>query len=96
MTEPPRFEWHAPKAAANRAKHKVTFEEATTVFGDPLGRIADDPRHSQEEERFVLLGQSSRRRLIVVLFTERGEALHLISARKATRREHREYEEAQD
>ena len=96
MTEPPRFEWHAPKAAANRAKHKVTFEEATTVFGDPLGRIANDPRHSQEEERFVLLGQSSRRRLIVVLFTERGEALHLISARKATRREQREYEEAQD
>ena len=96
MTEPPRFEWHAPKAAANRAKHKVTFEEATTVFGDPLGRIANDPRHSQEEERFVLLGKSSRRRLIVVLFTERGEALHLISARKATRREQREYEEAQD
>jgi len=55
LIEPPRFEWHAPKAAANRAKHKVTFEEATTVFGDPLGRIVDDPRHSQEEERFVLL-----------------------------------------
>ena len=96
MPEGVRFEWHGPKAAANVAKHKVTFEEATTVFGDPLGRIADDPRHSQEEERFVLLGQSSRRRLIVVLFTERGEALHLISARKATRREQREYEEAQD
>ena len=95
MTEPPRFEWHAPKAAANRAKHKVTFEEATTVFGDPLARIVDDPRHSQEEERFVLLGQSARRRLLVVLFTERGEAIHLISARKATRRERRDYEEAQ-
>lgn len=95
MTEPPRFEWHAPKAAANRAKHKVTFGEATTVFGDPLGRIVDDPRHSQEEQRFVLLGQSARRRLLVVLFTERGEAIHLISARKATRRERREYEEAQ-
>jgi len=95
LTEPPRFEWHAPKAAANRAKHKVTFEEATTVFGDPLARIVDDPRHSQEEERFVLLGQSARRRLLVVLFTERREAIHLISARKATRRERREYEEAQ-
>ena len=95
MTEPPRFEWHAPKATANRAKHKVTFEEATTVFGDPLARIVDDPRHSQEEERFVLLGQSARRRLLVVLFTERSEAIHLISARKATRRERREYEEAQ-
>ncbi len=95
MIEPPRFEWHAPKAAANRAKHKVTFEEATTVFGDPLGRIVDDPRHSQEEERFVLLGQSAERRLLVVLFTERGEVIHLISAPKATRRERRQYEEAQ-
>lgn len=94
MTEPPRFEWHGPKAAANRAKHKVTFEEAATVFGDPLGRIADDPRHSEREERYVLLGESARRRLLVVMFTERGEAIHLISARTATRRERREYEEA--
>ena len=93
MTERPRFEWYGPKAAANRAKHQVTFEEAATVFGDPLGRIADDPRHSQGEERFVLLGQSDRRRLLVVMFAERGEAIHLISARKATRRERREYEE---
>jgi uncharacterized DUF497 family protein len=94
LTEPPRFEWHGPKAAANRAKHKVTFEEAATVFGDPLGRITDDPRHSEGEERFVLLGQSNRRRLLVVLFTERGDAIHLISARKATRREQKHYEEA--
>jgi len=65
------------------------------VFGDPLGRITDDPRHSQAEERFVLLGQSDRRRLLVVMFTERGEAIHLISARKATRREQRGYEEGQ-
>ena len=96
MTERPRFEWYGPKAAANRAKHQVTFEEAATVFGDPLGRIADDPRHSQGEERFVLLGQSDRRRLLVVMFTERGEAIHLISARKATRRERREYEEGEE
>lgn len=95
MTEPPRFEWHGAKAAANRAKHKVTFEEAATVFGDPLGRITDDPRHSQGEDRFVLLGQSDRRRLLVVMFTERGEAIHLISARKATRRERTKYEESQ-
>ena len=96
MTEPPRFEWYGPKAAINRAKHKVAFEEASTVFGDPLGRITDDPRHSQDEERFVLLGESDRRRLIVVMFTERDEAIHLISARTATRRERREYEEAKD
>ena len=95
MTEPPSFEWQRPKAAANRAKHQVTFEEAATVFGDPLGRIADDPRHSQGEERFVLLGQSDRHRLLVVMFTERGEAIHLISARKATRREQREYEQGE-
>ena len=62
------------------------------MFGDPLGRITDDPRHSEGEERFVLLGQSAKRRLLVVMFTERGEALHLISARKATRRERRQYE----
>ena len=65
------------------------------MFGDPLGRITDDPRHSQGEERFVLLGQSDRRRLLVVMFTERGEAIHLISARRATRRERRKYEESQ-
>jgi hypothetical protein len=95
LTEPerPKFEWYDPKAAANRAKHRVTFEEAATVFSDPLGRIVDDPRHSQGEERFVLLGQSDRRRFLVVMFTERDEAIHLISARKATRRERREYEE---
>ncbi len=93
MSERMKFEWHGPKALANLAKHKVTFEEAMTVFGDPLGRITDDPRHSEGEERFVLLGQSDRRRLLVVMFTERGEAIHLIGARKATRRERREYEE---
>ena len=91
MTEPPRFEWHRSKAATNRAKHKVTFEEASTVFGDPLGRIANDPRHSDGAERFVLLGESDRRHLLVVMFTERDEVIHLISARKATRREQREY-----
>ena len=94
LTETPRFEWHGPKAAANRAKHGVTFDEAATVFGDPFGRIADDPRHSEGEERFVLLGQSDRRRLLVVMFTERSEAIHLISARNATRRERRAYEAA--
>ena len=96
MPEHLRFEWYGPKAAANRAKHKVTFEEAKTVFGDPLGRITDDPRHSEGEERFALLGQSDGRRLLVVLFTERGETIHLISARKATRRERREYEEGEE
>jgi len=60
LPRPLSFEWDARKAANNRAKHKVSFEEAVTVFGDPLGRITDDPRHSEGEERFVLLGQSKR------------------------------------
>ena len=93
MPENLRFEWHGPKAAANLAKHRVTFDEAKTVFADPLGRITDDPRHSEGEEGFALLGQSDRHRLLVVMFTERGETIHLISARKATRRERREYEQ---
>jgi hypothetical protein len=95
LSGPLRFEWNARKAADNRAKHKVSFEEAVTVFGDPLGRITDDPRHSRDEQRFVLLGQSKRRRLLVVMFTERGEVTRLISARKATRRERRGYEEGE-
>ena len=92
MSDTLRVEWDPRKAAVNRAKHKVSFEEAVTVFGDPLGRITDDPRHSETEERYVLLGQSARRRLLVVMFTERGQAIRLISARKTTRRERREYE----
>lgn len=94
MPEPLSVEWHGPKAAANRAEH-ITFEEASTVFADPLGRVTDDPRHSEGEERFVLLGQSDSRRLLVVMFPERGKAIHLINARKATRRERREYEEGE-
>jgi uncharacterized protein len=88
-----RFEWDPRKAKANRAKHGISFQEAVTVFGDPFGCITDDPRHSETEERYVLLGQSARRRLLAVMFTERGEAIRLFSARKATRRERREYEE---
>ena len=81
------------KAARNLAKHGVSFQEAATVFGDPLGRIVSDPRHSVEEERYVLLGVSRQQRLLAVMFAERGEAIRLISARRATRRERRDYEE---
>lgn len=90
-----RFEWNPQKAASNLAKHGVSFEEAATAFGDPFGRIVDDPRHSPEEPRHVLLGHSERQRLLAVMFTERGKAIRLISARKATRRERREYEEGE-
>ena len=86
------FEWDAEKAASNLAKHGVSFDEAATVFGDPLGRIVTDPRHSVSEERLVLLGHSHRQRLLTVMFTERGAAIRLISARPATRQEQRDYE----
>jgi uncharacterized protein len=87
------FEWDPQKAAANLAKHKVSFEEAATVFGDPLGRIVADPRHSSVEERFVLLGLSQDHRLLAVMYVDRGEAIRIISARRATRRERRDNEE---
>jgi uncharacterized DUF497 family protein len=89
-----RFEWDPQKATRNLAKHGVSFEEAATVFGDPLGRIASDPRHAVEEERFVLLGLSRRQRFLAVMFAERRAALRIISARTATRRERRDYEES--
>jgi uncharacterized DUF497 family protein len=87
------FEWDLRKAAANLAKHEVSFEEAATVFGDPLGRILADPRHSSVEERLVLLDRSEGRRLLAVMYVEKGEATRIISARQATRRERRDYEE---
>ena len=87
------FEWDSEKGAKNLAKHGVSFEEAETVFGDPLGRIVTDPRHSEYEERYVLLGLSHQQRLLAVMFTERPEQIRIVSARQATRRERRSYEE---
>ena len=71
----------------------VTFDEAATAFADPFGIVVDDPRHSVDETRVALLGHSESSRLLAVMFTERGDRIRLISARKATRREHRHYEE---
>ena len=87
------FEWDPQKAAANLAKHRVSLEEAATVFGDPLGGIVADPRDSSGEARFVLLGLSQDRRLLAVMYAERGGAVRIISARPATRRERRDHEE---
>ena len=87
------FEWDGKKAESNARKHGLTFEEATTVFGDPLGLLMPDPDHSRGEERYLLLGMSTQRRLLVVAFTERAPRTRLISARRATRRERRRYEE---
>jgi hypothetical protein len=66
------FEWDPRKAASNLVKHRVSFEEAATAFGDPLGRIARDARHSSQEQRFVLLGASADRRLLAVMFVDRA------------------------
>lgn len=86
------FEWDAPKAAENARKHGVTFEEAGTVFGDPLASYFADPDHSFSEERLVAVGRSDRGRVLAVMFTERPPAVRLISARPATRRERDAYE----
>jgi uncharacterized DUF497 family protein len=88
------FEWDERKARTNLAKHDVSFEEATTVFGDPASLTIPDPAHSQAEDRFILLGRSHRQRLLVVVHTERGDNMRIISARPASRRERQDYEES--
>jgi len=93
-----RFEWDAAKAKRNRRKHRISFEEATTAFDDELSLTIPDPKHSVGEERFLLLGQTSRGRLVVVAFVEPGpdiEVIRIISARLADRGERRDYEEGQ-
>jgi hypothetical protein len=91
-----QFEWDPRKDAQNRKKHGVSFEEAATAFGDPGSRTVPDPEHSLEEDRFVLLGLSYRGRLLVVVHTDRGDNLRIISARKATKTERRQYGEVQE
>jgi uncharacterized protein len=87
------FEWDEDKAKKNLNKHDVSFEEASSVFGDPLALTIPDPLHSKEEDRFITLGESHRRRLLVVVSTDRGDKIRIISARVATRRERKDYEE---
>jgi uncharacterized protein len=89
-----RFTWDAGKADSNRRKHGVSFEEALTVFGDPLARIHADPVHSSQERREIIMGHSTRGRLLLVSFTERQGVVRLISARSATRHEREDYEAA--
>ena len=88
-----RFEWSLAKAESNWRKHRVTFEEALTVFRDVLSRTIPDPDHSGDEQRFVTLGHSSQHRLLAVVHTDREDRIRLISARQATRKERRTYEE---
>ncbi len=88
-----RFEWDGRKAAANATKHGVSFEEAKSVFVDERAKLIDDPDHSEDEDRFVLLGLSSALRLLLVChcYRSQGNVIRLISARKATAKESRSY-----
>ena len=87
------FEWDAKKAQANRATHGVDFAEALTVFRDPLARIFEDEEHSQTEPREIIIGHSVKQRFILVCFTVRRSKIRIISARRATPLERKDYEE---
>jgi len=90
---PLSFEWDPQKAAHNKRKHDVSFAEAATVFGDVLSLTIPDPLHSLDEERQIILGQSVKQRLLVVVHVEKGDVIRLISARPATSHERKVYEE---
>ncbi|NTW68942.1 MAG: BrnT family toxin [Chlorobiaceae bacterium] len=86
------FEWDSQKALSNEQKHGISFVEASTVFGDSLSLTLHDPLHSENEERFVVIGTSHKNRLLIVVHTERGDDIRIISARKATKNERLQYE----
>lgn len=86
------FEWDKRKEKSNITKHSVSFEIAATVFGDDLSITIADPLHSENEERYVIMGESIDRRLLVVVFTERNNRIRIISAREATNKERSYYE----
>ena len=88
------FQWDEDKARTNLEKHGVSFEEAATVFGDPLSLTIPDPAHSQVEDRWIVLGHSHQRKLLVVVHTERGDNIRSSSARRASKRERKSYEES--
>ena len=90
---PIKLDWDPSKARRNVRKHRIDFDEASTVFADTLSITIPDPDHSEDEERWVTVGLSNRHRLLVVVHTEEEETIRLISARKADRLERRKYEE---
>ena len=87
------FTWDPAKATANLRKHGTSFDEAATVFRDPLATVLPDPTHSRQEQRLLIIGHSAAGRLLLVAFAERVERIRIISAREPSAREHREYEE---
>ena len=88
-----QFTWDPAKATGNLRKHGVSFEEASTVFRNPLAKVLPDPTHSEQEQRSLMLGHSAQGRLLLVVFTETQHRIRIISAREASAREHCEYEE---
>ena len=88
-----QFEWDEEKATTNEKKHGVTFQEASSVFADPLAAIFTDEVHSGDELREIMVGHSEDGRLLLISFTERGEAIRIISTGQATKRERRDYEQ---
>jgi uncharacterized protein len=88
-----KFDWGEKKSTRNLAKHGVSFDEAASVFDDPLYLDFFDPEHSDSEHRYIRVGRSERRRILVVSYTERGSTIRLISARPATNKERQAYEE---
>ena len=88
------FEWNPRKSAINLRKHGVSFTEVGTVFGDELAITLPDPDHSDQEDRYITIGWSNLHRLLMVAHTGRGEKIRIISARKLTKAEQKEYEEA--
>ncbi len=88
-----QFEWDAIKAAVNVSRHGVSFDEAKTVFDDPLYVDFCDPDHSDEEHRYIIVGESQQGRLLVVSYTERDDTIRIISSREVTPGERRDYEE---
>lgn len=89
-----RFSWNSQKATGNLRKHRVSFDEAQTVFADERAVIFDDLAHSTHEQREVIVGHSSHGRLLLVVFVERQDTVRVISARRATRQERKDYEES--
>ena len=87
------FVWDTVKSIANLQKHRVSFEEAETVFSDPLAVTVDDLQHSEQESREIIIGHSDFGRLLFISFTERSEGIRLIGAREATRQERKKYED---
>ena len=88
-----QFEWDPEKDQQNQANHRVSFDEASTVFGDPLAITIDDPDHSSDENRMLTTGYSDRQRLIIVAHTDREERIRIISAREVTAAERHDYAE---